>query len=132
MDDYDAPAIGRGANGSVDSVAFTGGAIYTTAARVSPAATNDTVGALARQVDFDLGTPDARVESLVIDTPPLAYGMKDLYTDASGVLRAWLPDGKWFLNLKLEGGDTERGVAVVGGDYIVTFRYVQTGPSDSS
>ena len=51
MDDYDAPAIGRGANGSVDSVAFTGGAIYTTEARVSPAATNDVAGVAVRPAE---------------------------------------------------------------------------------
>ena len=98
--DFNAPTIGYGKGGSVDSVAFTGGAIYTTAARVSPVATNDVAGAAARPVDFDLGVPGARVESLVIDTPPLAYGTKDLYADAGGVLRLWLPDGNWLLDLK--------------------------------
>ncbi|MBQ3811556.1 MAG: 6-phosphofructokinase, partial [Kiritimatiellae bacterium] len=120
---FNAPTIGYGTGGSVDSVAFTGGAIYTTAARVSPAATNDVAGAAAWPVDFDLGVPGAKVESIVIDTPPLAYGAKDLYADANGVLRLWLPDGNWFLDLKPEGGDTERWVAAVDGENALAARY---------
>jgi len=125
---YDAPTIGYGTSGSVDSVVFTGGAIYTPAARVSPAATNDVAGAAVRPADFDLGVPNAKVESLVIGTPPLAYGANDLYTDAAGILRLWLPDGAWLLDLKLEDGDTERWVADVNASNVVTFRYLPSDP----
>ena len=125
---YDAPTIGYGTSGSVDSVVFTGGAIYTPAARVSPAATNDFAGAAVRPADFDLGVPNAKVESLVIGTPPLAYGANDLYTDAAGILRLWLPDGVWLLDLKLEDGDTERWVADVNASNAVTFRYLPSDP----
>ncbi|MBQ7234931.1 MAG: hypothetical protein IJS36_05955, partial [Kiritimatiellae bacterium] len=88
------PELGGAAIGSVRSVVFTGGAIYVANKGLRPAPTNDFSSAVY-PVDFDIGTPDAKVESIEIvrDGAAYAYGTKDLYADADGKLRIWLPNG---------------------------------------
>ena len=90
------PELGGAALGSVQSVVFTGGAIYVAANGLRPAPTNAFSSAVY-PVDFDIGTPDAKVESLEIsrDGAECAYGMEDLYTDESGNLRLWLSNGDY-------------------------------------
>jgi hypothetical protein len=69
-----------------------------------PTPTND-VSAAVYPVDFAIGTPDARVESIEIvrDGAAYAYGTKDLYTDADGKLRIWLPNGGY--EFQVDGED---------------------------
>ena len=114
--------IGRGVGGSVQEILFSGGSINSAFANVSPAAKNRK-GAAVYPVDFLIGTPDVKVEMFVVDDPPLAYGSKDLYTNADGILRAWLPNGRWFIDLKTEGGVQERWIAVVDGENCLATRY---------
>ncbi|MBQ3808920.1 MAG: hypothetical protein II840_13300, partial [Kiritimatiellae bacterium] len=80
----------------VQSVVFTGGAIYVAANGLRPAPTNDFSSAVY-PVDFDIGTPDAKVDSVAIfrDGAECAYGTEDLYTDESGNLRLWLSNGDY-------------------------------------
>ena len=88
------PELGGAAIGYVQSVVFAGGAIYVADNGLRPAPTNDFSSAVY-PVDFALGTPSAKVESIEIvrDGAAYAYGTKDLYTDADGKLRIWLPNG---------------------------------------
>jgi hypothetical protein len=90
------PELGGAALGYVQSVVFTGGAIYVAANGLRPAPTNDFSSAVY-PVDFDIGTPDAKVDSVAIfrDGAECAYGTEGLYTDESGNLRLWLPNGDY-------------------------------------
>ena len=90
------PELGGAALGSVQSVVFTGGAIYVADKGLRPAPTNDFSSAVY-PVDFDIGTPGVKVESLEIsrDGAECAYGTEDLYTDESGNLRLWLSNGDY-------------------------------------
>ncbi|MBP5285933.1 MAG: hypothetical protein ILO34_07520, partial [Kiritimatiellae bacterium] len=90
------PELGGAALGYVQSVVFTGGAIYVADNGLRPAPTNDFSSAVY-PVDFDIGTPDAKVDSVAIfrDEAECAYGTEGLYTDASGKLRLWLPNGDY-------------------------------------
>jgi hypothetical protein len=117
------PELGGAALGSVRSVVFTGGAIYTDIEGMRPTPTND-VSAAVYPVDFDLGTPDAKVESIEIvrDGVAYAYGTKDLYADADGRLRIWLPNGGYEFQV-----DGEDWTAEVDGA-ASTAKKVGTGP----
>ena len=88
--------IGRGDSGRLDSVTFAGGAIFAELERIKSAATNATDEAVF-PVDFAIGTPGTKVESFEIsrDGAEYAYGMNDVYTDESGNLRLWLPNGSY-------------------------------------
>ena len=90
------PELGGAAIGYVQSVVFTGGAIYVADKGLRPAPTNDFSSAVF-PVDFDIGTPDAKVDSVAIfrDGAECAYGTEDLYTDESGKLRLWLSNGDY-------------------------------------
>ena len=90
------PELGGAAIGYVQSVVFAGGAIYVADNGLRPAPTNDFSSAVY-PVDFALGTPDAKVDSVAIfrDGAECAYGTEDLYTDESGKLRLWLPNGEY-------------------------------------
>ena len=90
------PELGGAALGYVQSVVFTGGAIYVADKGLRPAPTNDFSSAVF-PVDFDIGTPDAKVDSVAIfrDGAECAYGTEDIYTDESGKLRLWLPNGDY-------------------------------------
>ena len=93
---YASPELGGAALGYVRSVVFTGGAIYVAANGLRPAPTNDFSSAVY-PVDFDIGTPVAKVDSVAIflDGKECAYGTEGLYTDESGKLRLWLPNGDY-------------------------------------
>ena len=90
------PELGGAAIGYVQSVVFTGGAIYVADKGLRPAPTNDFSSAVF-PVDFDIGTPDAKVDSVAIfrDGAECAYGTEGLYADESGKLRLWLPNGDY-------------------------------------
>ena len=89
-----AKAIGRAREryaSSASSVAITGGAVYSGVADVLPAPTD---GASAvYPVDIPIGQANFKVETLSFGTSSIAYGTNDLYTDADGKLRIWLPNG---------------------------------------
>lgn len=87
-----------------NSIVFTGGAIYTDIEGMRPTPTND-VSSAVYPVDFALGTPDAKVESIEIvrDGEAYEYGTKDLYADADGKLRIWLPNGGY--EFQVDGED---------------------------
>jgi len=103
------PRIG-GVHGFGVPVTFTGGAIYTSTNLVCNAPTN--ASEAVYPVNFDLGRANSKIESLVLvrDGNEFAYGSTCLYTDENGILRIWLPDGKWSFAL-----DGTRYSAIVNG-----------------
>ena len=102
--------IGPGSTGANGTVTFVGGAIYSTLALVSPAPTNDNSEAVY-PVDIAVGVANAKVESLAVvrSGGDFDYGTTDLYTDADGKLRIWLPDGDY--DLSVDGTDFAARVA---------------------
>ena len=75
---------------------ITGGAVYRSADEFRPAPTN-AAGLVVELVEFNLQKPDEKIEDLAITRggEAYSYGTKDLYTDANGKLRIWLPDGEY-------------------------------------
>ncbi|MBO6167801.1 MAG: hypothetical protein J6P13_05560, partial [Kiritimatiellae bacterium] len=107
------PELGGAAIGHVKSVMFTGGAIYVADKGLRPAPTNDFSSAVY-PVDFNIGTPVAKVDSVAIflDGTECAYGTEGLYTDESGKLRLWLPNGDY--EFSVNGNDYTATIADAG------------------
>ncbi|MBQ6103843.1 MAG: hypothetical protein IJL06_09250, partial [Kiritimatiellae bacterium] len=106
-----ASALGRGAGDSnrTGPVTVDGGAVYADLAAVQPAPVN-TASAAVFPVDFDIGEPTNHVTNLELGLAfsSYSYGSTDLYTDAGGNLRLWLPStqGKSFsATITMEGGE---------------------------
>ena len=118
-----AKAIGRARDrnaSSASSVAITGGAVYSGAADVLPAPT-DGASAAVYPVDVPIGQANFKVETLSFGTSSIVYGSNDLYTDADGKLRIWLPNGDhefdvdgdtWTVHV--DGAETTAYVASLG------------------
>jgi hypothetical protein len=121
--DYSKIDIGRGGSGGPNSVTFTGGAIFAGFGRIVPTATNAADEAVF-PVDFAIGTPFVKVESIEIsrDGAEYAYGMKDVYTDEGGNLRLWLPNGSYVFFV-----DGERWTANVADDATIAVKTAETG-----
>ncbi len=85
--------LGTGIGATFDTgVTIIGGAVYADETNVRPAATDADFTAV-HPVDIAIGDPLSPVE-LDLSTN---YGADSLYTDASGILRIWLPDGSYDL-----------------------------------
>ena len=81
-------AIGAGYSASGSSAnRFNLSAIYSTSAKVSPAAKNS-AGKAVFPVTFDMGMHDCLVTGIVIDSADKTF--KDIWTDESGNLTLWL------------------------------------------
>ncbi|MBQ9727779.1 MAG: InlB B-repeat-containing protein, partial [Kiritimatiellae bacterium] len=102
-------AIGSSANSAASSVTITGGAVYSDKDDISPAAANAAAKAVF-PVDLAIGETSAKVTSLTLygALTGYSYGTNDMWTDASGNLRVWLPatDGKGFVaKVTMESGN---------------------------
>ncbi|MBQ9727076.1 MAG: hypothetical protein IJV65_06185, partial [Kiritimatiellae bacterium] len=113
-------AIGSSANSAASSVTITGGAIYSDKDDISPAATNAASKAVF-PVDLAVGEAERKVTSLTLygALSSYSYGTNDMWTDASGNLRVWLPatDGKGFVaKVTMESGNEYMFSFVIGDD----------------
>ena len=115
--------IGASRYSTVTSVKFTGGAIYTTTNNVNPAAINH-LGANVFPLDLDLETPEEKVANVVFGHSSFSYyGKKDIYTNADGILRVWVPptNGKPLpINVTMENGEAFVFCVLVDDDGSVT------------
>ncbi|MBO4709092.1 MAG: hypothetical protein J5727_04865, partial [Kiritimatiellae bacterium] len=86
---------GRRKFATAESVMITGGSIAAEGNRIDPVPSNG-VDRVYR-VTVDVGAANTKVESLAIvkDDAAFDYGTNDLFTDESGNLRLWLPDGQY-------------------------------------
>ncbi|MBR1609525.1 MAG: InlB B-repeat-containing protein, partial [Kiritimatiellae bacterium] len=102
--------IGSGSNVENAIPVFTGGAIYVNDEKVSPHP-KDAFEKRVFPVDFEIGEATNKVTSLTLSgaLASYSYGSTDLYTDANGKLRVWLPatDGAAFVaRVEMASGNT--------------------------
>ena len=86
---------GRRKYATAESVTISGGSIAAGENLIDPAPSNG-VDRVYR-VTVDVGAANTKVESLAVvkDDAAFGYGTNDLFTDASGNLRLWLPNGEY-------------------------------------
>ena len=109
-----AKGIGNSGKSAAESVTITGGAVYSNLPDIGPAPVDGSSQAVF-PVDIPLGVANAKVEvsGILRNEVAHSYGLADMYTDETGKLRIWLPNGAYVFTVPQEGGDPVEYAAVV-------------------